>query len=188
MTTASKAHDIAKALAPQVKVLLMATAVAELERERVDAIARKVLADQNYYGRKPRDQGEQFRVTEPGDTWHMDDGSFASYHAKMQAIHLANGFEDAAKGYCPALVAEHLKIKAEWALIEAAERFFPGCDNSTLLCGTKTLGGLETRKKYLDLLIGLVVNVPGCKLNTSPAVLAIEWPKAKSELEQKYPG
>lgn len=93
----------------------------------------------------------------------MDDHSAATYHGRLNAIHLANGFAKAAEGFCPALVAEHTQREAEWALIAAAEEFMPGVTNDRLLCGTKTEGGLETRRKYLDLMIGLVVNSPGYK-------------------------
>lgn len=40
--------------------------------------------------------------------------------------------------------------------------------NDKLLCGTNTEGGLETRQKYIDLLIGLVTNFPGYKAPEIP--------------------
>ena len=50
-------------------------------------------------------------------------------------------------------------LNAWWAIISKAEQFF-GVTNDQLLCGTKNRGGLETRRRYLDLLCGLVVNRP----------------------------
>jgi hypothetical protein len=154
-----KARDVAKSLTPAVNAVLMARVFAESERERVDDIARKVLSEQNYYGRKDYHSGD--RITDPKKSWLLDDQSFATYHAKMQAIHLANGFADAAKGFCPALVAEEVERQAEHVLIECAAEFFPGVTVNALLCGTKERRGLECYKHFIDLCIGLVVNSPG---------------------------
>lgn len=159
--TKQRAREIAQAIEPYVNTLLMATAVAQLERKRVDAIQRGVLSEQNYYGRDHEEN--QMRITDPKITYLLDDHSASAYFAKLNAIHLAEGFEEATEGKCPALCAEHLKTQAEWALILAAEPFFPGVTNDKLLCGTTDLGGLETRQKYINLLIGLVVNRPEYK-------------------------
>lgn len=147
---------IVAALKPFVVNLIMLKAVAQVERERVDAIEREELRSQNYYGRH-RD-GRQFRVTEPKQSYLMDTDSSERYFDKLKAIHLANGFKAAAEGNCPALTAEHEQVKAEWALIEAAQQFFPDVTNNKLLCGTKDMDGLTARQKYLDLLCGLVVS------------------------------
>lgn len=160
----SKALKIAKKLTPRVNDLLVAMVFAKAERKRVDPIMRKVLAEGNYTGRKPlRDgtYGPDFRVLDLDDTMFLIRGDSEAYHGRLNSIHLANGFADAAKGYCPALVAERNVTKAEWALIDAALEFFPSADNDSLLLGTKEKGGLETRREYLDSLIGLVVNSPG---------------------------
>jgi hypothetical protein len=108
----------------------------------------------------------------------MDDESFQRFYARMQAIHLANGFEDAKEGNCPALVAEDTQSKAEAALIKAAEEFFPGVTNDRLLCSTVEGNGLKTRKKYLDLLIRMAVNHPGYK---APSPL----PATRAEVERE---
>ncbi len=155
MPTVKQMPQIVAVLRPHITKLLVHMAYAQLKREDVDKIQKKVLAEQCYYGRKHT--GEQFRITDPKISYQMDDQSAATYFAKLNAIHLASGYKDAAKGFCPALVAEHDQTKAEWALIDAAHPFF-GVTNDALLCGTKTEDGLKTRQKYLDLLIGLVVN------------------------------
>lgn len=163
MSQKQKAERLVRAIRPNVDTLLLAMAFAQLERERVDKIQRKVLAEEVYLmdevhcerGREDR------RITDPRKAWLMCDADAARYYPKLNAIHLANGFADAAKGFCPALVAETLQTEAEWALIKAAEEFFPGVTNDRLLCGTEKRGGLETRQNYLDLLIKLVVNHPG---------------------------
>lgn len=161
MVTADKAKRMSLALVPQVNALLLAMTYVQVKREKVDAIQRRVLAQGNYEYNPEMKSGLVGPVLDPETTYLMRDDHFADYHAKMQAIHLAAGFEDAAKGYCPALCAENLQVEAECNLISAAEEFFPGLTNDKLLCGTGKGDGLETRQKYIDLLIGLVTNFPG---------------------------
>ncbi len=158
----AKAKAMSQALARHVNNLLLATTLAQIERERVYKIQWRVLQEGIYTGRDRKD-GEQFRVLDPKISYLMDDQSAKLYFARLNAIHLAEGFKKAAEGCCPALTAEHLKIQAEWALLKAAEEFFPGVTNDKLLCGVKGKNGLDTRREYLDLLIGLVVNAPGYK-------------------------
>lgn len=170
MEAKKKAAKMVKAIKGDVDTLLMATAFAELERERVNKIQREVLASEVFLmDEKHLDRGrEDARILDPEKAWLMNDVDAPRYYAKLSEIHLDNGFEDAAKGYCPALVAENLQLEAEWALIKAAEKFFPGIDNNRLLNGIHREDGswecgLDVRKKYLDLLIGMVVNYPGYK-------------------------
>jgi len=136
----------------------MATAYAQLKREHVDVIQRKVLSEENYTGHQMIKRGEpknKFRVTNPKDSYLMDDENATHYFERLNSIHLSEGFEDAAKGLCPALVAESLVRDAELLLIEEAEKHFPELTNHILLCA-----GLDKRKKYIDILIGMVVSVP----------------------------
>jgi hypothetical protein len=165
MTTKEQTHAASKALTPYVNALLLATAAAQLERERVDKIKRKELEENAYY----TDEGE--RVTDPRLDWRMNDESAARYYPRLNAIHLANGFEDASKGHCPALAAEHLQTQAEWALIAAAEEFFPGVTNDRLLCGNGKMSGLKLRAEWLRLLTGLVVNHTGYKAPAIPCAV-----------------
>ena len=157
-----QAAEVAKAMRPYVDTLLMATAYAQLERERVDKIQRRILTEGVYTARKRLRSGEfgpQYRVTEPGD-YHMDEQSSAVYFARLDAIHRAEN-PDLPEGHCPALIAEHLQTQAEWALIEASAGFFPGVTNNKLLRSMHGRGPLENRQHFLDLLIKLVVNAPG---------------------------
>lgn len=142
------ARAVSTACRPFVDTLLLATAYAQCERERVDKIYRKILADMGV-------------TCDPKHVYQLADSTARDFYDRCNAWNLADGFAEAAQGYCPALCAESLQTEAENALIKAAAQFFPDCTNDRLLCGTKTQGGLETRRKYLDLLIGLVVNSPG---------------------------
>ena len=153
-----QADALVSACNAAVNALLLAQVYAEVTREKVDKIERQVLADEEFFAqpRLPKGQrGPRFRVTEPKDAWLMEEDHFLIYHKRLQAIHLDNGFADAAKGYCPALVAEGLVSDCERLLIECAEPLFPGMTNHRLLCA-----GLDKRKEYLDLLVKLVVNAP----------------------------
>lgn len=150
------------ALRRLVNTVLLAKAQAELLREKCDAIQRQVLAAGEY---KTSDHWEPRipvgRVTDPKLAYLMDDDQAPGYYAALDAAYRAAGYTDLKPGHCPALIAEDLLIQAEWALIDAAEQFFPE------MAADRLYG--ETRAKYLDLLIRAVVNYPGYK---APKVLA----------------
>jgi hypothetical protein len=93
---------------------------------------------------------------------------FLEYDAAIQAAD-ADHRRNLEPGYCPALVAENLQMEAEHALIGCAEQFFPNVTVDSLLCGTRTMNGLDALKKYLELLIGLVVNAPGYRAPRIPS-------------------
>ena len=146
------AANVSRTLRPYVDTLLLATAIAQVERERCDAIQRRLLGTGSYGG-----DGE------PRYTYTLPDEAQVRYHADLDAAYREAGYKDLKPGHCPALIAEHTQREGEWALIAAAEQFFPGVTNDKLLCGTADKGGLETRREYIDLLIKLVVNAPGYK-------------------------
>jgi hypothetical protein len=160
--TTRQASMIARRLRRHVDNLILATALAEARRQQVDPIRREVLANYDYrcnhkLGQKLNDHGE--RITDPDDLYLCEDDC-SPYYQELHERYVAMGFELPEVRHCPALMAEHVQRLAEWALIEAAEQFFP-VTNDQLLCGTKTKGGPETRREYLDLLVKLVVNAPG---------------------------
>jgi hypothetical protein len=154
MTTPNPA-TVVKALTEAVNLLLVTMAHAECLRERVDAIDRAVLAEHTY-----TNEYEGNRITEPKESWQMGDDDAALYHPRRDAAIRAAGF-DPPEGYCPALMAESAQTEAENALVKASEPFF-GVTNDQLLshfANGKT--GLDHRREFIDLLIGLVVNFPG---------------------------
>ena len=162
MNNAQKAKAMAKGLVANVNAYLLARTVAEVEREKCDKIQRALLADREYFiaERWNRLKAPE-RVTEPKDAYLMGDADAAEYYAALNAAYVAAGYVLEEPGNCPALMAEHLQTQAEWALIEAAQEWFPDVDNNRLLCGTGGKGnGLETRQEYIDLLVKLVVNFP----------------------------
>lgn len=148
----------AQALRRHVDNALMARAHAELKREAVDKIERQILSERPYMADQSLTKGPPERITDPKLGYLICEPDWTDYHAKVKAIHLANGYTPAAEGKCPALVAENLQRQAEDVLIEAAEEFFPEITKDKLLCMPNSL---EQLQKYIDLLVGLVVNAPG---------------------------
>jgi hypothetical protein len=142
---------IAAALSEPVDAYLKARAFAEVEKERVEKIQKQVLAEGTFYGhhKKRSGEGEHFRVTDPKDSWLMDDADAARYFEILNQIHLAAGFEKAKDGYCPALVAEHEQTKAERALIDASSQFFPTVTNETMV--------YKLREQWIDTVVKLVL-------------------------------
>ena len=142
---------VVPALTPFVNKALVAQAVAEVLREEIDGYAQTLL-DANEYTNEHT--GE--RITDAKDDWTMTNEAFVGYHALLDAKIRGAGHNPPPE-FCPALMAESAQRDAESELIKAAEPFFK-VTQSQLLCGTGKGDGLETHKKFLDLLKGLVVS------------------------------
>lgn len=141
--------DLAEALAPAARAVIMATAHAQLERERMDALDRELIAfwkPVNQYTGKP--------ITEPKDTWTMAETYWTDYHADRQAKIDAMGYK-LARDFCPALVAEEDERKAKRLLLDVAAEFVPE------LAADRVAFHLETYRKAVDLLMRIAVNHPG---------------------------
>ena len=128
--------------------------VAKKERARVDKIQRAYLAE-NVCMVSVEHTSERRssirRITDPRFTYLMGDDDFARYDAHMQAAHRADGYTQP-DGHCPALIAERICTETEWELIAEAGRHF-GITNDNLLCS-----GLETRAKFIDLVVSMADN------------------------------
>ena len=90
------------------------------------------------------------RITEPRDAWQMDDAQAEAYYALLDTAHAAHGFNIAAPGYCPLLIAEHAKIKIGWDICDAAE-YITGITRDQITATLKF-------REYLDLVAALVMN------------------------------
>lgn len=155
-----------------VDAYLIARALAECERANVDAIQRRILETANYYsGIKFRNAGEPPRpIKDPKDSWLMEESEFHSYLSDVRMELQKTGYQIEQQGehfwsyFCPALSAESLQRDAENLVIEAMARMIghaePEKMNHLLLCHSP---GLETRQRFIDLAVGLVVNFPGFK-------------------------
>jgi hypothetical protein len=123
--------------------------IAEVLREEVDAIAKRVLADKCPLYRDLED-GE--RVIEPKDYWLSEDElALKAYYAAMDWELRAAGIkpDDMDYGFCPALVAENQARDARRAVINAVA---PLVDlNLNFLYG-------EKEDKFFELAMGLILN------------------------------
>jgi hypothetical protein len=131
--------------APAARAVLMARVFADMERERVDAYILPIFQSYRFTVAKAWRSGPEKDsiITRPKDLYLSDDEVLtAAYFDECDQAHRAHGFTGP-KGHCPALIAEHLVIVAENALIDLAKPLF----------GIEDVYG-ENRQKYLELLIG----------------------------------
>jgi len=152
-----------------------AQAFAEVTKERVNAYIQPVFESFNFicegtmaerFDASPREgDAEKFlgrKIKTPDDPefcWlHGRDESdvikdkLRRYYEAVDAEHRRQGYLDLEPGQCPALRAETLHTQAENALIDSAHDLFP--IESHQLYG-------DTRKKYLDLLLGVCIKALG---------------------------
>ncbi|MDX9972248.1 MAG: hypothetical protein RBU21_04555 [FCB group bacterium] len=163
MNEQNRVLSIAEACKPVVNAYLMAKAYAQVKREQVDAVSRRLLAANDYMvadENRTKDEPPE-RITEPRYDWLMGSEAFAGYHAKRNTILLETGIKpaDMPAEHCPALVAENLLVKAEWAMLETAWALVV---HEGPVDGWKDLYG-EMRKTFIDLVVKMVVNRPGYK-------------------------
>ena len=152
---AIKASDVAtEETKSLVNSYLMARAYAEATRERVDAIGREILKEMPLYA-DSEDGGA--RIVEPSKVFSCpDDEATGRYFLEASKRERAAGIKPAnmADEFCPALVAETRLSKIENMLIDASGKALGVGSNSPGMY-------LERRKRYIDLVVGMVVNMPG---------------------------
>lgn len=163
--------DITPAIKTAAAAVLMARAIAEVERERMDKLDRELLAEiPCHVSQKIIDLHDKHgdteavakweacgrRITNLKDAFLMDDDDAKVYYAERQRRINAMGYQ-LPDGHCPALVAENTQRDAEHCLVECAQEVF-GVTFDQLLSS-----GLDTLHKYIDLLVKLVVNLPDFK-------------------------
>jgi len=160
---------ITQAVKSAVNAYFLARINAEVHRERVDAIQRRLLNETGYYVSKDhgRYADAHERITEPKNTWLMSDDDSHDYLSDLRDELEKAGYKiDAPLGepywsyFCPALTAESLQRDTEHLLIDSAAEMLGEKDDfrHKLLCA-----GLEKYHKFVDLVCKLVVNSPGFK-------------------------
>jgi hypothetical protein len=156
--------DIRPEIKTCVSTYLLARVLAECEREKIDAIETEILETANYWtAKKWTDKHgiSQCRVLAPKETYLMDEAEYKDYRAECVKRMIAAGYSDKeyrlSEGFCPALIAESMLCDAKHALIKATQAIFPDISAHKLLCHYP---GVETMNKYVDLWVGLVVNLP----------------------------
>lgn len=146
-----------------VSAALLVRAHAELVREKVDEIHREILIECPIYANQ---FGRTDQILTSSDLYLTnDDGARQDFYDEADKRTRAAGLkpDDMPRDFCPALVAEQLRRDAERRIILAVagsltkeqtpEEFFNG-----LLCL-----GIDKFRRFIDLVIGLVVNLPDFK-------------------------
>jgi hypothetical protein len=130
-------------------------------REKVDEIQRQALLDIPIFVSDKWERAGQ-RIADP-EMIYLAAGDLQAYYSECDKRERAAGIKPAemAFDYCPALVAERDQTKAEWLVIKEMARILgeikPEEMSDRLLCAKN---GLETRQRFIDLTVGLVVNLP----------------------------
>lgn len=137
--------------------VLMARAYAQLMRERVDAYIQPLFASYTFYVSDDvaARTGRRERITDIKRLYltNLQGRDYLDFLEDCDHAHRKHGFTGPA-GHCPALVAEELQRKAEYALLLAASDLF-GVELQN------TYG--ETRANALDLLIGATIKAWSAK-------------------------
>ena len=124
----------------------MAQAYAQLERERVDAYVLPIFQRYNFqYGHEITRGQYKGPIPTPNELYLCEEEELIKdYYEECDKAHREHGFTGE-HGYCPALVADEVRRKAENAFLRL------GCE----LFGLDDLPHMtEHRKKMLDLLLG----------------------------------
>ena len=148
--------DISPAIKSAVNAVLMAHCVVEVEREKMDKIDREILQVAYFTSEQWAPRMPRHRITEPKENYLMNDEDAKDYFAERQKRINAMGYK-LPDGHCPALVAESVLSDARRILIEVSVPVW-GINPHQLLCA-----GMDKYHKYIDLICGLVVNLPGFK-------------------------
>lgn len=135
--------------------LLAKTVLADFVTELVTDVQRQILADYPMYIDAERFKTDYARIIDPRQTYLASDAQMRTYCNLCDLRLRAAGLKPADMGdeYCPALVSQHERTKAEWALFEY---FCP-------VLGIEKTGPsrLEDRAKLIELLVGMVLALEG---------------------------
>lgn len=142
----------AKVLAAPATRVLARRAVAKVERERVDKNVKRLLDEWDI-----RDSDGN-KIDDPKHSWLMSDKYSELFYSELVLLDLADGYEVAENGLCPALVAETAVIDAEHELIAAAGTLFPEITVESLL---NCSNGVKRLKEGVDLMINLGLSAAG---------------------------
>lgn len=162
--------DITPAVKSAVNAYLLAKCNADLHRERVDKIQRKILETTSYFTSDEfnRRGMERERITDPKMTFLLDEKESHDYFLDVKAELIKAGYEIESlpnepewSYYCPALTAESLQTDTEHILIESTAEML-GIDSEGFVHKLLCLG-MEKYHAFIDLAVEIVVNAPGFK-------------------------
>lgn len=145
-------NDITPEIKEAVKAFLLSRVYAETMRDEVDKVHKEILTECPIYA----DRFEEVKQIFKSDDLYLcsDDNLCQEFYdeANKRLRNCGLKPDSMPDSHCPALVAEHLQVIAANSLIDVAEA----------LTGIKRTDVymLDDRKKYIDLLCKLVVNLP----------------------------
>jgi hypothetical protein len=157
--------EITPAVMSSVTAYLLAKAYAEVERERVDAIQNKILAEAVYMADKKhsdRRGGEQ-RITEGKQAWLMSDADHRDYLETVRWDLEKAGYAIKSAGpdrwdyFCPALVSEDILRKTEWLIIDSMAEMINAGDGFQ---GKLLSAGLKKYQDFIALTVKMVLAYP----------------------------
>lgn len=159
--------DITQDVKTSVKTYLITRAHAETMRDAVDKVEREILKECPLTNGLDIKHGRPIMaIVNPKDTYRCtDEDMLQDYYEETGKRLREAGLKPAAmeKDYCPALVAEDIQRTTERLILDSAAEMmgmeFDGKElNHRLLCA-----GLEKHQKFIDLIVGLVINLPDFK-------------------------
>ena len=153
--------EVVKALNPAVNAYLLARTHAEVWRERMEEWDRAELARFEYWTDPKISREPRCRVMDPHDVYEMCEDDATEFYQTRQEYVTSLKVKGLSFGSCPALVAECVQRDTAHSLIEIAAKTIPACAGVTLNGLLCCKNGLETYQKFIDLVVGLVVNAPG---------------------------
>lgn len=163
MKTNLKPSDVTTELIMAVYTYVGKRAIAETMRAEVDKVTTQLLTDIELYSEGNNYRSSK-RIFNPSDTWLCrDDEVMETFYTEIDNRLKEVGLkpDDMERDFCPALVAEHEQIKAEWQMLTEVAKMLEldmtGNDlNNQLLCQKD---GLNKRREFIDMTVGLVLNL-----------------------------
>jgi hypothetical protein len=167
--------DVSPELISAVSAWLLSKVKYDLEKQKMDQLDKELLEDLNVYMADDfvahLSDGERkdsvvkdengLRIIEPKIVYMASEESAAKFYEERSNRIQKMGYK-IDKEHCPALIAEGIKMECEQLIINASCKILGLGDGedwkSKLLCHSN---GLETHKKWIELCVGLVVNLPG---------------------------
>ena len=154
----SKHPKLTDAVVSSVNAYMMAQAMAETMRERVDEVHRDILKECPIYADKEHADGKP--IYDSGKLYlTTDDVACQDFYAEADVRLKEAKIKPAAmdKEKCPALVAENLQTDVETLLLRAVFTMLDG-EPKAFICLTR-----EKRKMIIEMTISQVVSQPGFK-------------------------
>lgn len=130
--------------------LFKAMALEQTVRPIVDKYQKEILVEGKWQVDPSHARMGQFVISDPEQSYLMSGSDFAVYHSRCQEARDKAGLAVDHPDKCPLLVAKHLVIQCENALMKAMAKV-TGIDEDKAACLT-----LDQRKKFVELTLRLL--------------------------------